>query len=184
MHLFLLHVLVCFNFSEKSFWPQYMYLILSPNNGFRWCPLGKLSHLGLEQLLCNFNAWYKDIKWINFFRWRSYTFVFLNFRKPVWIPNMCKIEKNFSLPSADRMRIVFWKSYHTKHWIIVSVSIYNFNYDKSSFSKRVRRGMINFGRMKQNRHLSSIAYTFAMEQRRRFYFILPNIDHSTSALFW
>ena len=21
-----------------------------PNNGFRWCPLGKLSHLGLEQL--------------------------------------------------------------------------------------------------------------------------------------
>ena len=50
MHLFLLHVLVCFNFSEKSFWSQYMYLKMSPNNGFRWCPLGKLSHLGLEQL--------------------------------------------------------------------------------------------------------------------------------------
>ena len=39
-------------FSEKYFWPQYMYLTLSPNNGFRWCPLVKLSHLGLEQLLC------------------------------------------------------------------------------------------------------------------------------------
>ena len=37
-------------FSEKYFWPQYMYLTLIPNNGFRWCPLGKLSHLGLEQL--------------------------------------------------------------------------------------------------------------------------------------
>ena len=37
-------------FSEKSFWPQYMYLTFSPNNGFRWCPVGKLSHLGLEQL--------------------------------------------------------------------------------------------------------------------------------------
>ena len=24
---------------------------MSPNNGFRWCPLGKLSHLGLEQLV-------------------------------------------------------------------------------------------------------------------------------------
>ena len=35
---------------EKCFWPQYMYLTLRPNNGYRWCPLGKLSHLGLEQL--------------------------------------------------------------------------------------------------------------------------------------
>ena len=37
-------------YSEKCFWPQYMYPNLSPNDGFRWCPLGKLSHLGLEQL--------------------------------------------------------------------------------------------------------------------------------------
>ena len=37
-------------YSEKCFWPQYMYPKLSPNNGYRWCPQGKLSHLGLEQL--------------------------------------------------------------------------------------------------------------------------------------
>ena len=37
-------------YSEESFWPQYMYHKMSPNNGFRWCPLGKFSHLGLEQL--------------------------------------------------------------------------------------------------------------------------------------
>ena len=30
-----------------------MYPKLSPNNGYRWCPLGKLSHLGLEQLYSN-----------------------------------------------------------------------------------------------------------------------------------
>ena len=29
-----------------------MYLTLSANNGFRWCPLGKFSHPGLEQLQC------------------------------------------------------------------------------------------------------------------------------------
>ena len=46
-------------FSEKYFWPQYMYCKMSPNNGFRWCPLGKLSHLGLEQLSypTNTNSW-------------------------------------------------------------------------------------------------------------------------------
>ena len=38
-------------YSEKYFWPQYMYPKLSTNNGYRWCPLGKLSHLGLEQLI-------------------------------------------------------------------------------------------------------------------------------------
>ena len=37
-------------YSEESFWPQHMYPNLRPNNGYRWCPLGKLSHLGLEQL--------------------------------------------------------------------------------------------------------------------------------------
>ena len=37
-------------YSEECFWPQYMYSKLSPNNGYRWCPLGKLSHLGLEQI--------------------------------------------------------------------------------------------------------------------------------------
>ena len=28
-----------------------MYPKLSPFNGYRWCALGKLSHLGLEQLI-------------------------------------------------------------------------------------------------------------------------------------
>ena len=42
-----------------------------------------------------------------FFRWRSYTFFLPNFRKPVCILNMCKIQKTFYLPSEDRMRIVF-----------------------------------------------------------------------------
>ena len=37
-------------YSEECFWPQYMYPKLGPFNGYRWCPLGKLSHLGLEQL--------------------------------------------------------------------------------------------------------------------------------------
>ena len=37
-------------YSENCFWPQYTYPELSPNYGYRWCPLGKLSHLGLEQL--------------------------------------------------------------------------------------------------------------------------------------
>ena len=37
-------------YSEEFFWPQYMYYKMSPNNGFSWCPLVKLSHLGLEQL--------------------------------------------------------------------------------------------------------------------------------------
>ena len=37
-------------YSEKCFWPQYIYPKLIPNNGYRCCPLGKLSHLGLEQL--------------------------------------------------------------------------------------------------------------------------------------
>ena len=37
-------------YSEECFWPQYMYHKLSPFNGCCWYPLGKLSHLGLEQL--------------------------------------------------------------------------------------------------------------------------------------
>ena len=37
-------------YSGECFWPHYMYHKMSPNNRFRWCPLGKLSHLGLEQL--------------------------------------------------------------------------------------------------------------------------------------
>ena len=37
-------------YSEDCFWPQYMYPKLSSFNGYRWCPLGKLSHLRLEQL--------------------------------------------------------------------------------------------------------------------------------------
>ena len=38
-------------YSEERFWPQYMYPKLRPNKGYRWCPLGKLSHLGQEQLM-------------------------------------------------------------------------------------------------------------------------------------
>ena len=37
-------------YSEECFWHQYMYPKLSANNGYRWCPLGKFSHLWLEQL--------------------------------------------------------------------------------------------------------------------------------------
>ena len=40
-------------YSEGCFWPQYMYPKLSPFKGYCWCPLGKLSHLGLEQLCTN-----------------------------------------------------------------------------------------------------------------------------------
>ena len=50
MHHFLLHVLVCFDLSRRVFWPQYMYPKLSPNSGYHWCPLGKIYHLGMEQL--------------------------------------------------------------------------------------------------------------------------------------
>ena len=50
MRIFILHVLVFSIYSEECFWPQYMYHKMNPKNGFRWCPLGKLSHLGLEQL--------------------------------------------------------------------------------------------------------------------------------------
>ena len=31
-----------------------MYPKLSLNNGYRWCPLGKLSRLGLERLITTF----------------------------------------------------------------------------------------------------------------------------------
>ena len=47
-----------------------------------------------------------------FLRWRSCTFVLLNFHKPVWILNMCKIQKTIYLPSADWMRTVFWQLYY------------------------------------------------------------------------
>ena len=63
--------------------------------------------------------------------------------KLVWILNMCKIKKTYSLPLADWIRIVFLKLRHTKHWVIVWASIYNWNCYKASFSKRGRRGMIN-----------------------------------------
>ena len=40
-----------FQFFQKSiFDPNTCTLPKSPNNGFRWCLLGKLSHMGLEQL--------------------------------------------------------------------------------------------------------------------------------------
>ena len=51
MHLFLLQVLACFKCFQKCiFDSNTCTLPKSPNNGFRWCPLGKWSHLGLEQL--------------------------------------------------------------------------------------------------------------------------------------
>ena len=40
-------------YSEKGFWPQYMYRKLSPFNGWIWLTLGKLSHIGLERLTSN-----------------------------------------------------------------------------------------------------------------------------------
>ena len=40
-----------FQFFQKIiFDPNTCTLPKSPNNGFRWCPLGKLPHMGLEQL--------------------------------------------------------------------------------------------------------------------------------------
>ena len=82
MHLFLLHVLVCFNFSETSFWPQYKYLTLIPNNGFRWYPLGKLSHMGLEQLFSTF-----------------YIILFMNCFYIVMVPTLKKIVVPNTIPS-------------------------------------------------------------------------------------
>ena len=38
-------------YSEECFWLQYMYPTSSTFNGYHWCPLGKLYHLGLEQLI-------------------------------------------------------------------------------------------------------------------------------------
>ena len=52
--------------------------------------------------------------------------------------------KNVSLPSAYQIRIVFWQLPHKKPWVVVWVSIYNWNCYKSSFSKQGRRGMVNF----------------------------------------
>ena len=46
-------------YSEDYFWPPYMYPKLSPFNGYRWCPLGKLSHMGLEQLYFAYLSTYK-----------------------------------------------------------------------------------------------------------------------------
>ena len=50
-------------YSEEFFLPQYMYPKLSPFNGYHWCPLGKLSHLGLEQLMDDLVNFYKDTLW-------------------------------------------------------------------------------------------------------------------------
>ena len=41
-------------YSEECLLPQYMYPKLSPFNGYRWCPLGKLSRMGLEQIHYNY----------------------------------------------------------------------------------------------------------------------------------
>ena len=43
-----------------------MYPKLSPNNGYRWCPLGKLSHLGLEQLCTTFFDNISDYVYVHF----------------------------------------------------------------------------------------------------------------------
>ena len=78
-----------------------------------------------------------------YFRWRSNTFLSLHFCKPVWILNMCKIQKTFSLPSSARVGIVFLQLQNKNHWFIVWASIYNCNFDKANFSKLSRHGMIN-----------------------------------------
>ena len=47
-------------YSEECFWPQYMHPKLIPFNKYRWCPLGELSHLCLEQLRCPFAVIYNS----------------------------------------------------------------------------------------------------------------------------
>ena len=78
-----------------------------------------------------------------FLRWRSNTSLLLHFRKPVWILNMCKIQKTFSFPSASQIIIVCLQLRHTKHRVIVWDSIYNWNCYKASFSKWGRHWMID-----------------------------------------
>ena len=66
-------------YSEEFFWPQYMYHKMSPNNGFCWCPLGKFSHLGLEQLV--YIAWcYQNTTVFDFFQvlWKYLVLIFFN----------------------------------------------------------------------------------------------------------
>ena len=53
------------------------------------------------------------------FRWRSNTYVLINFWKPLWILNICKMQKTLSLPAASWMTMVFLQLRHTKHWFAV-----------------------------------------------------------------
>ena len=48
-------------YSEECFWPQYMYPKLSPFNGYHWFPLGKFSHIGMEQLWCVTILYHNDL---------------------------------------------------------------------------------------------------------------------------
>ena len=61
----------------------------------------------------------------------------------------CEEYKNASLPLADWMIIVFRKLQHAKHWVSVSVSIYNLNCDKYILSKQGIHRMINFWKDEQ-----------------------------------
>ena len=51
---------------------------LSPNNGYRWCPLGKLSHLGMEQLRNWVRQWVGFIKTIEWFWWTRLVQIHIN----------------------------------------------------------------------------------------------------------
>ena len=123
-------------FSEKSFWPQYMYLTLSPNNGFHWCPLGKLSHLGLEQLIDGTTNGGGNLCVLTPFRqwngsWRS---VSLSLRRSVGAGVVVPAEKFHSPPPC--ILSAPWSTRCLKHASLVSVpfciAIFSFS-DKHSW---------------------------------------------------
>ena len=88
-------------YSEMCFWPQYMYPKLIPNNGYRWCPLGKFSHLGLEQLTWptygtkeEFREDNNFIKGVEDYHWK------LAIRKQIWL--MCYLYLDAACRSWNR----------------------------------------------------------------------------------
>ena len=91
-------------YSEECFWPQYMYSKLSPFNRYRWCPIGKLSHLGPEQL-------YTYADGINYIRITK-AIVYIAYINPLlyfifWKPVYYKIDDlNFLSDSTERSS--FW----------------------------------------------------------------------------
>ena len=87
-------------YSEECFWPQYMHPKLSPFNGYRWRPLGKLSHMGLEQL------WYIPTSWL------PITGILGPTPAPTlekgWNLRMCLME--------NAKKIATWSATHEKIW--------------------------------------------------------------------